>query len=120
MLKTDNRFVIETLISIAKATSDATKREALLEEALLVLRAGETNRDICGIDKFLNGYEPTPKQKMRQTELYNQYVSFAMSEGFRVIGKQYFYQSLLDRGYRQSTLHGYPVFYVRKKERETC
>lgn len=112
MLKTDTRFTIETLIVIARTTSSPTMRESLLEEALDILRGGEDNSDVSGVDSFLSGFRSSRNNRIKNKDLYEQYLIYSRDEGFRVIGKHKFYESVRERGFREANLNGYPLFYM--------
>lgn len=113
MLKTDTRFTIETLIAIARTTASPTMRESLLEEALDILRGGEDISDISGVNSFLSGFSSSNSNRIKKKDLYEQYLQYSRTEGFKVIGKHKFYESVRERGFREVNWSGYPTFYMK-------
>ncbi len=117
LLKTTTRYTIDTLISIAKITGMANKRERLLDEALELLRGKDYEDDIYGIDSFLSQCEPGGIPR-KATDIYRHYKLYCTEEEFDVLPRKAFCASLNERGYLSRTLQGYKVFDIRFKEAE--
>ena len=114
ILKTDTRFTIETLLAIARITSSPTTREALLEEALEILRTGETVDFRNSTNEFLSHWKPSKQNKIPQKTLFDLYIDFAISEGLPVIGKNSFYKAMRERGFRVANYSGTIMVYAEE------
>ena len=118
LLRTDTRYAIDTMISIAKITGSSTLRENLLEEALEILRSGVDEDDTFGVSGFINRLEPSTKDRIRAGALYDMYCEYCLENGNKVAMRKILLESVKDSGFRVGTLHGYTVLYARVKDKD--
>ena len=115
ILKTDTRYSIDTLISIAKATTSPTLRESLLEEALGLLRGGEDYDDMYGVEAFFSLFVSSDCY-IRVGIIYNSYLKFCAENGHRALPRKKLVDAAQDRGIRLAIRNGYKVLFINFKE----
>lgn len=118
-MKNAIRFRIETLINIARLTDDRMKREALLNTAYEMLD-GMTTVTAYEINPtyqyIVDNIEPDSMQKIKRTDLYEEYEKRMIAMNDTVVSRNDFYTALLSCGIKQRMLHGYRYFMCRYKE----
>lgn len=118
-MKTAIRFRIEKLIEIARLTDDRMKRETLLNTACEMLD-GMTSIIATEINStyqyIVDNIEPDSMQKIKRTDLYEEYEKRMIAMNDTVVSRNDFYTALLSCGIKQKKINGYRYFMCRYKE----